>query len=122
MKVIIDLIDDIREAINNESDFSLSAMGLQENEKGEFVPSWQANINQYKLDVKAKKLYLFLGKENALKVGSFLSELNILSNEQMMYELCVSFTKENQRIDASLMGFGESLPEKKYLLYISEVI
>jgi len=122
MKVIIDLIDDIREAINNESDFSLSAMGLQENEKGEFVPSWQANINQYKLDVKAKKLYLFLGKENALKVGSFLSELNILSNEQMMYELCVSFTKENQRIDASLMGFGESIPEKKYLLFISEVI
>jgi hypothetical protein len=122
MKVIIDLIDDIREAINNESGFSLSAMGLEKNEQGEYVPLWQADINQYKLDDEAKKLYLFLGKENAVKVGAFLNELNTLSNKQMMYELCVSYTKENKRVDASLMGFGESIPEEKYLLFISEII
>jgi len=120
MKVIIDLIDDVREAINNESDFSLSVMGLKENEKGEFIPSWQADINQYKLDKEVKKLYLFLGKENALTVGPFLSELNALSNEEMMYEVCVAYMKENCRVDASLMGFGESFPEKKYHLFIQE--
>jgi len=120
MKVIIDLIDDVREAINSDKSFSLSAMGLKENEKGEFVPSWQADINQYKLDEKTKKLYLFLGKENALNIGTFLSDLNSLSNEQMMYELCVSYTKEQKRIDSVLMGFGESFPEKKYLLFIPE--
>ena len=122
MKVIIDLIDDIREAINNDNSFLLSAMGLKENEKGEVVPSWQADINQYKLDNEAKKLYLFLGKDNAVKVGAFLNELNSLTNEQMMYELCVSYTKANERIDASLMGFGELIPEKKYLLFVSETI
>lgn len=120
MKVIIDLIDDVREAINNDSGFSLSAMGLKENEKGEFIPSWKADINQYKIDDKTKKLYFFLGKGNALNIGVFLSELNSLSNEKMMYEISVSYTKENQRIDSSLMGFGESVPEKKYLLFIPE--
>jgi len=120
MKVIIDLIDDVREAIENDSSFSLSAMGLKENEKGELLPSWQADINQYKLDDEEKKLYLFLGKEDAVNVGTFLSELNVLSNEKMMYEVCISYSKDNQRIDASLIGFGESIPEKKYLLFIPE--
>jgi len=120
MKVIIDLIDDVREAIENDSSFSLSAMGLKENGKGELLPSWQADINQYKLDDEEKKLYLFLGKEDAVNVGTFLSELNVLSNEKMMYEVCISYSKDNQRIDASLIGFGESIPEKKYLLFIPE--
>lgn len=120
MKVIIDLIDDVREAINNDSSFSLSAMGLKENDKKEFIPSWQAGINQYKLDDEVKKIYLFLGKNKALNIGDFLDELNALSNEKMMYEICVSYTKHNQRVDASLMGFGESFHEKKYQLFISE--
>ncbi len=120
MKVIIDLIDDVREAIHNEESFSLSVMGLKENGKGEFVPSWQADINQYKLNHENKKLYLFLGKGDALNMASFLSELNGLRNEEMMYEILVSYTKEKQRKDLPLMGFGESIPEKKYLLFISE--
>jgi hypothetical protein len=120
MKVIIDLIEDIRTAINNDSDFSLSVMGLTENSDGEFTPSWQSDVCQYRLSETDKKIYFLLGRENPLNIGSLLEELNALSNEAMMYEVCVSYSKENHRIDSSLIGFGEALQDKKYLLFIAD--
>jgi hypothetical protein len=119
MKVIIDLIEDIRESIGNEQSFRLSAMGLDENENSELVPSWQSNIGSFRVDDQARKMFLFLSKEEALDVGALLEALNALSNEAMMYELCVSYTKENQRVDTSLLGFGESLQDKRYHLFIA---
>ena len=119
MKVIIDLIEDIRTAINNDNSFTLTTMGLTENAEGEFTPSWQSDVCEYRLSETDKKIYFLLGRENPLKVGTLLEELNVLSNEAMMYEVCVSYSKENQRIDSSLIGFGEALEEKKYLLFIS---
>jgi len=121
MKVIIDLIEDIRTAINNDKSFTLGAMGLKEQTNGEFLPSWQSDISRIKLDEKEKKIFLFLGKGEALSVGSFLETLNALPNEAMMYEVCLSYTKEKERVDSSLMGFGESFNDKKYLLFIADI-
>lgn len=118
MKVIIDLIEDIRESIGNEQSFRLSAMGLDENKNGELLPSWQSNISSFRVDEEARKMFLFLSKEEALDIGTLLETLNALSNEAMMYELCISYTKENQRVDTPLIGFGESLQEKRYHLFI----
>ena len=120
MKVIIDLIEDIRASINNDEHFSLRAVGLKEDEKSQFTPVWQSDINQYKVDDDAKRLYLFLGKEQAVNIGECLQTLNGLDNKKMMYEVCVAYSKEGKRVDAPLLGFGESLEEKKYLLFISE--
>jgi len=120
MKVIIDFIEDIRTAINNDRSFSLRVMGLKEDENSEFRPSWQSELCSYKLDNEAKKMFLFLGKDEGLNVGEFLDALEGLGNETMMYELCVSFSKEGKRLDSSLMGFGESFKDKKYLLFIRE--
>lgn len=120
MKVIIDLIEDIRTAINNDNSFSLAVMGLREQDGGEFAPSWESIICSMKIDEEEKKLFLFLGKEKALNIGDFLQSLNALLNKQMMYEVCVSYTKENVRVDSSLIGFGESFKDKKYLLFIPE--
>lgn len=120
MKVIIDLIDDIRTAINNDKSFSLGVMGLKENENDEFVPAWQSELCSYKIDEQAKKIFLFLGKDEGINVGTFLDEMNALENEKMMYELCISYTKEEKRVDSALMGFGESFKDKKYLLFIPE--
>lgn len=121
MKVIIDLIEDIRSAIDNDNSFSLLAMGLKENENGEFTPAWKSAICNMKLDDDKKSLFLFLGKEKALTVGSVLERLNVLENNKMMYEVCVSYSKEQQRLDSSLLGFGEALGEKEYLLFIPEI-
>ena len=120
MNVIIDLIEDIRTAIDNDRSFSLGAMGLKEGESGEYTPSWQSSISSFRLDEKAKKLFLFLGKEKALDIGTLLDRLDALGNEMMMYELCLSYSKENERIDSALVGFGESFEDKKYLLFVSE--
>ena len=118
MKVIIDLIEDIRTAIDNAPAFTLTGMALQANEQGEHEPIWQSNIVHYRLDNEAKKLFFFLGQDDALSVGTLLQELNTYSNEAMMYEVCLTYTQNNTRQDKSLIGFGEVIPEKRYLLFI----
>lgn len=120
MKVIIDLIEDLRTAIDDNKGFSLASMSLREDMKGELLPSWQSDICSFTLDEKERKLFLFLGKEKAVEVRDLLKMLDTLSNKAMMYELCVSYSKANQRIDTSLIGFGESVEDKKYFLFISD--
>ena len=120
MKVIIDLIEDIRTAINNDESFSLVAMGLKEQEDGNHMPSWESMISSMKIDEVEKKLFLFLGKEEPLYMGDFLQKLDSLSNEKMMYEVCVSYLKDEKRVDSSLLGYGESLEDKKYLIFIAQ--
>ena len=118
MKVIIDLIEDIRTAINDDKSFSLAAMGLKEEENGEFSPSWESGIFSMKIDEDQKKLFLFLGKDESLKIETLLERVNALPVAKMMYEVCVSYSREQVRVDSSLMGFGESFRDKKYLLFI----
>ncbi|MCJ7765671.1 MAG: hypothetical protein MUP09_06995 [Thiovulaceae bacterium] len=120
MKVIIDLIEDIRTAISNDKSFSLAAMGLKEEENGDFSPSWESGISGMKVDDAQNRLFLFLGKGEALTIESFLGEVNDLPISNMMYEVCISYSKEQARVDSSLMGFGESFRDKKYLLFIPE--
>ena len=119
MKVIIDLIEDIREAIDNDASFTLTGMALQANEEGEHVPIWQSNIINYRLDDETKKLFLFLGKEDPVSIGTLLEEFKSYSNEAMMYEVNVTYTEGDQRVDKSLIGFGEVVPEQRYLLFMS---
>lgn len=120
MKVIIDLIEDIREAIKNDMSFSLVAMAFKEQKNGEFIPSWESPICSMKVDEATKRLFFFLGKGEALGVGSFLESVNALPNKAMMHEVLVSYSKEARRVDSSLIGFGESLEEKKYFLFTLE--
>jgi len=119
MKVIIDLIEDMRNAIENNSDFFLRAMNLYETASGELVPSWQTDIESMKVDDKEKKLYIFLGVE-PMGVPSVMEKLDALSNEQMMYEINLSYYKDEARRNAPIIGFGESFKDKKYLVFISE--
>jgi hypothetical protein len=120
MKVIIDLIEDIRTGINNDNSFSLAAMGLKEEENGEFSPSWESGVSGMAVDDDQKRVFLFLGRDEALKIESLLEHVNALPISKMMYEVCVSYSREQVRVDSSLMGFGESFGEKKYLLFIPE--
>jgi hypothetical protein len=120
MKVIIDLIEDIRTAINNDKSFSMAAMGLKEEANGDFSPSWESGISSITVDDDQKKLFLFLGKDESLKIESLLEKVNALPIAKMMYEVCVTYSKEQERVDSSLMGFGESFRDQKYLLFIPQ--
>ena len=118
MKVIIDLIEDIRTAISNDNSFSLAAMGLKEEENGDFSPFWESGISSMTIDDDQKRLFLFLGRDKALKIETLLEKVNALPVAKMMYEVCVSYSREQERVDSPLMGFGESFRDKKYLLFI----
>ena len=117
MKVLIDLIEDIREAIQDDPAFTMNVMQLQETKEGQFTPVGESNVALYKVDDTQKKLFLFLGK-TALNALQTFQELNSLSNEAMMYEVKVSDIAAGQRVDQEIIGFGESLQDKKYLLFI----
>jgi hypothetical protein len=120
MKVVIDIIEDIREAIHNNGEFSLWIMGLKDKKNGEFTPAWQSPIVRYEIDEQKEKVFLFMGKEEPLNAMACVNELNALENKQMMYELQVVYLKENERVDQALIGFGESFLDKKYLLFVAE--
>ena len=117
MKVIIDLIEDIRSAIDDEG-FTLSVMGLQEDENAQFNPMWQNDVCSFSIDKQENKLFLFLGKTQAINVRDFLKDMNALENKLMMCEANISYSKDTKRIDAPIIGFGESIKDKKYLLFI----
>jgi len=119
MKFIIDLIEDMRSVVENDTDFSISAMLLKEESEGQFTPAGEAAVARYNIDDKEKKIFFFLSQDQALNANKTLEELNTLSNEAMMYEAVISYSANNQRIDKELIGFGESLEEKKYLLFIN---
>ena len=122
MKVIIDLIEDIRMGINNDKSFSLAAMGLKEEENGAFSPSWESGISGMTVDDDQKRVFLFLGRDEALKIESFLESANALPISKMMYEVCVSYSREQVRVDSSLVGFGESFREKKISSVHSRIV
>jgi len=119
MKVIIDLVEDLKSSIDNDKEFSLRAINLYESDTKEFVPSWQTDIASVKIDDETKKMFVFLGVE-PMGVEEMLVKLDSLSNEQMMYEILLSYYKDEKRADTPLIGFGESFKDKKYLFFISE--
>ena len=118
MKVIIDLIEDMQTAIKDKEDFSLSVMALEEGENSQFNPVWQNDVVSFKVDTQENKLFIFLGKTQALNTEGFLKEMNALENKEMMYEVNVSYLKDDKRVDIPLIGFGESMEDKKYLLFM----
>jgi len=119
MKVIIDLIEDIASAIDNDKNFSLSTMCLEEDKDAQFYPLWENELCQFQMDEENKTLFLFLGKEEPIKVGAFLDMLNALDNKAMMHEIKVSYSKDGERVNSPVIGFSESLEDKKYLLFIA---
>ncbi len=119
MKVVIDMIEDMREGIGSDGTFMLWAMGLKEESAGSYLPSWQSPISHFEVDLEQGKVFLFLGK-TALDVQSMAAAFNAMENSQMMYELQLSYSREGKRVDSPLIGFGENLEEKKYLLFLAE--
>lgn len=117
MKVLIDLIEHLRETITGDTAYTLNVMQLQERQTGQFTPAGESCISHYRVDDQQKKIFLFLGME-PLNATETFEQLNLLSNEAMMYELKISYSAAGQRVDQEVIGFGTSAQEKKYLLFI----
>ena len=122
MKVIIDLIEDIREAIGNQEDFILTAMLLKEDNSNpdRLISAGEAPINAFIIDEEQRKLIFKIDSSAAvLSIGELVKHLLVLPMAGLMYELRVDIKTYHDA--ASVVGFGKSLQEKKYFLFIKLV-
>jgi len=119
MKVIIDLIEDIRESINNNENYTVSAMLLQEDttDKKNLVYAGEASVSSFYVDKISKELILEVNKkEPSLKIGDLVKHLLIMDMDEMMFE--VKLVVSEQHAPQSLVGFGFNATDAKYALFI----
>jgi hypothetical protein len=121
MKVVIDLIEDIRESIQNSEEYQMTAMLLKEDEldKKNLIYTGEASIGSFVIAEISKELIFSVEKNNkSLVIGDVVKHLLILDMEMMMYE--VKLTVSNNHEPKSLVGFGFNATDKKYVLFIME--
>ena len=119
MKVIIDLIEDIRESINNNETYTLTAMLLKEEQsnKKNLIYAGEASIGSFYVDKIAKILILKVEKEGeALSIGELVKHLLIMDMDMMMYEVKLAVSDEHE--PQELVGFGFNATDSKYALFI----
>ncbi len=119
MKVIIDLIEDIRESINNNERYSITAMLLKEdtlNPKN-LIYAGEASVSSFYVDEISKELIFNVDtKEKALEIGELVKHLLIMEMEKMMYEVKLSVS--DAHAPKALVGFGFNATDAKYALFI----
>jgi len=119
MKVIIDLIEDIRESINNSESYKVVGMLLKEdsNDKKKLIYAGEANIASFYVDEISKELIFSVDKtEKSLEIGELVKHLLIMDMEKMMYEVKLSVSDEHA--PQELVGFGFNAADGKYVLFI----
>lgn len=119
MKVIIDLIEDIRESIGNADEYLLAAGLLKEDteNKEKLIYAGEALLSRYKLDKNLRQLIFKIDSNNSsLTVGELIPHLLIADMDTMMYELKIDVN--NQYKDMEIIGFGKNDEQKRYVLFI----
>ena len=119
MKVIIDLIEDIRESIANAEEYELRAGLLKEDpsDPSKLLYAGEAPLNRFALD-EAKRQLIFRidGSDTRIRIGELIPELLILDMDAMMYELRIDVN--THYADMEVVGFGKNDEEKRYVLFI----
>ena len=119
MKVIIDLIEDIRESIANTEAYILYAGLLREDihDASKLHYAGEAPIGSYVLDNKRRELLFSVGYSDAkVSIGELLPSLLILDMQSMMYPL--KMTVNRQYTSMEIVGFGKNEAERHYILFI----
>jgi len=119
MKVIIDLIEDIRESIANAEDYELRAGLLKEDteDPSKLIYAGEALLNSYILDEEKKALHFKIDSSGAkVTIGELIPSLLILDMDAMMYGLKIDVN--TQYSDMEVVGFGKNEEQKAYLLFI----
>lgn len=119
MKVIIDLIEDIREQIGNHPEFMLYAMLLKEDETDPttLVYAGEAALKRFSLDESTRELMIAIDSTEAvLSVGELIKQILIYDMDKMMYEVKLNINHQYKSVE--VIGFGKSIEEKKYFFFI----
>lgn len=119
MKYIIDLIQDIREEINNNSNYDVKAMLLKESEDTpeQLINVGESPLNGFNIDQNSSTLKFYIdGSNSQLITGDILKEILILDMGSLMYELKIDINIDHKDID--VIGFGKATNESSYFLFI----
>ncbi len=116
MKYVIDMIDDMRENIQNSEDYALLAMLLKEDDNKNFQNAGEKAITSLYVDHDAKQLHLgFLDEKITSKI--LLECVNSLDIQAMMYEVMIKISNEHPLM--SVVGFGENHGQKQYIFFVT---
>ena len=119
MKFIIDLIEDIREQINNAEVYTVTAGLLKEdpNDTKKLIYAGEAPLNTSHIDeIKKQLIFEIDGSDTKLTVGELIPPLLISDMGSMMFELRMHVNALYS--DMEIVGFGKNDEEKRYLLFI----
>jgi len=119
MKYIIDLIEDVREQIENSEAYELRAGLLKEdeNDSSKLIYAGEAPLNVVTLNQDEKELKFKIdGSGKRVTVGAFIPSLLILDMDSMMYVLKMDVNAEYK--DMEIVGFGKNDEQKSYILFI----
>ena len=119
MKVVIDLIEDIRDSINNNESYSIRAMLLKEDERDmkNLIYAGEASVASFYVDDISKALVFTIdNNEKALEIGELVKHLLIMSMDKMMYEIKLAVSEAHA--PKELVGFGFNATDAKYALFI----
>ncbi len=94
MKYIIDVIDDIRENIQNAQDYTLLAMLLKEDSSGNLQNAGEKVITSFYIDNDSKQLQLGFSDE-IITTKELLACVNSLEMQDLMYEVMVKISSEH---------------------------
>lgn len=116
MKYIIDMIDDMRENIQNAKDYALLVMLLKEDSQKNFQNAGEKIITSLHVDHEAKQLQLGFSDRSVIS-KDLLELLDSLEMQAMMYEIVVKISDEYPLMN--VMGFGENHKDKKYIVFVT---
>ena len=119
MKVIIDLIEDVREQIGNHEAYDVTAglLKTDEDDSRKLVYAGEAPLNSMQL-VREKRQLLFKidDSDKKLTIGELIPSILILDMAAMMFELKIDVNTQYNGME--IVGFGKNDEEKRYILFI----
>lgn len=119
MKVIIDLIEDVREQIGNQEEYEVTAglLKTDPNDANKLIYAGEAPLNSFKLEREMRQLHLKMdGSKTKLTIGELIPDILILDMDVMMFELKMDVNVEYKGLE--IVGFGKNDEQKRYILFI----
>jgi hypothetical protein len=119
MKFIIDLIEDVREQIQNQEHYIVKAGLLKEDARDSTKLRYagEALLGMEKVNDDTKELLFKVGDNSTeMRIGALIPPLLILGMEAMMYELKMDVNSQYRNME--IVGFGKNEETSSYLLFI----
>ncbi|MBU0721134.1 hypothetical protein KJ877_07310 [bacterium] len=116
MKYIIDMMDDIRENIQDSGEYTLLAMLVKEDAHKRFQNVGEKVITSLHIDHEAKQLQLGFS-DGDVTTQALLACVNSLQMPAMMYEVMIKISNEHPLMP--VIGFGENHEDKQYTFFVT---